>query len=389
MTELKVLVSDDEGGPLATLESELQGPALQEAGLKVHVVPVPSSMENDESPLHDEVAVLERRRIAWRAGQNHDEETTFDTADVVVVDFDHAHSGDMGSTTGEDLAYLVRSFSSAGTIVVLNQFLRTIDLTMWDPAERTSFADVNVRSDAIGSPAVWRRDAPGLSPWARIPVVDFLVRLQAASAILEPELTWGDLFGDATARAQSLPAEVRDLVGLHDANSSIWESLSCAPMGLLPKDREARFPEAVRRRFLAARLIAWFERSAIAPQSTFVDLPHLVERVFPQHVDALEPQSDWDDLPAELRAVPGRAPGRPWHRTCFWCWPECLGTQGEEGLFWPKLDAAPKVFCEDTSAFLARDQASAFESDVPGPFSTRWVAHADDGDYVPRTRLFL
>ena len=105
----------------------------------------------------EEVELLERRRRSARTGDHPDEgNSSFDDADILIVDYDLTASGEQQggpAETGERVAYLARCYSKCGTIVALNQYNVTATFDLSLIGHISSFADINISGDQISNPA--------------------------------------------------------------------------------------------------------------------------------------------------------------------------------------------------------------------------------------------
>jgi hypothetical protein len=90
----------------------------------------------------------------------------FDAADILVLDFDlFGLENTSRFTTGEEVAYLARLYSTAKIIIILNEFgINRFDLTLTEDVETK--ADLNIGSDQLCNPGLWKENAyNGFRPW--------------------------------------------------------------------------------------------------------------------------------------------------------------------------------------------------------------------------------
>lgn len=117
----------------------------------------------DPKSLSSQLRELRNRR---RGTVTSDGAQAFDRADIVFIDYDLIELTDAGTETGESAAYLARCFSTGGYIVAMNQgrLSNPFDLTLSGHPE--SFADLDIGSDQLANPGLWRDSFDGFRPWA-------------------------------------------------------------------------------------------------------------------------------------------------------------------------------------------------------------------------------
>jgi hypothetical protein len=265
-----------------------------------------------------EVSKLLLRKLAAEKGENPLAQTcALDDIDVLVIDYDLLHLDDEGSrTTGEGVARLARTFSSCGTIVVMNQFKGPqFDLGMRGHLD--SFADVNIDADLVGRAALWADLEPAdgqFDPTTWTPVPLLLRAMRDLSASLE---------------ASGLDSEIMPTIGLDEA---ALVKLSDAAYGFLSVEAEtsAQLAELTTRAFLrrslneefvasleehapkllfafaAARIGKWLDRAVLRPMDVLVDSAHLIDRlpfmIDPDKVHVADPNS-WSKAATDPEAT--------------------------------------------------------------------------------------
>lgn len=402
--ELIVIFDDEREGP-TTWKRELEGiPELQE---RFDII-TPGAED-----FHKDFEVLEtRHQDLRRTGAFSADQTCFDRAAVLIVDFDLAFLSSKESLTGERVAYLARCFSSCGLIIGLNQFgPNTFDLSLRGRIE--SFADLNIGGRHLTSFGLWVDRVAGFRPW-HWPVVPLAVdAFRRRVSALENELNSPILryleFPEEVVQAMPRSVlEFLDVGGEDPTASAFTEFVFKSGEAYRDKDADAAriaFEEGkLHPRFVAgiaaARIGKWLERVVLPGQALVVDAPHLVER-FPSLLNtggqANEDVSIWNRTASLLSPAIHTDLIAPFHVQCtdwfwrpVWFWPPMTRYEGikENADPW-SFGAPPYVFCEDTSMFVEREQAHAFVADVPSSFARRYVARITDVDYRPAVRLAL
>ena len=107
------------------------------------------------------------RQCAWhRKSPRERGACMFDDADILVLDYDLLHIDEHNARhTGESLARLARLFTTAGVVVVVNQFGGVhFDLSL--RGHLSSHADLNLDADLLDNRGLWT-DPPwdGFRPW--------------------------------------------------------------------------------------------------------------------------------------------------------------------------------------------------------------------------------
>lgn len=353
---------------------------------------------------------LEARQTAARneATNNSPVDTCpFDDADILIVDYDLLELPEQSAQrsivgeTGERLAYLARCFSKCGYIIALNQFDRspTFDLTLRGNIE--SYADLNLCSEDISNPWLWR-DTPPLTlptaseqqyrPW-HWPFVSQTARDLAAcvkwllddpSRLDQPALSLLGLDGNKRVRAHWSTGQLEHL-GSRSINGdartpfeiTARDFVEASGHGVKGKDR-APTNEAIARIF-TYRIHKWLERHVLPAQEIAIDAPHLVTRLPSTVLD----ESSLSELctrdartadqlnsnVAQHRILEG------WTSRPVWDWrtirtDECFPEVSDP--WGAKL--SPHVFLEDTSTFADRSAAKPFQASVFGPALQRYTS---------------
>lgn len=334
-----------------------------------------------------------------------------DSAALLVVDYDLTPVADrtpdpiedksalneLVGKTGEEFAYLARCFSTAAGIVVVNQRVqrRVFDLTLQQFAD--SFANLNVTSHYLASPALWTGSGGEFRPWSWPRLIDVPALVQR---------TWNliDDLGQCVLEALGLHDDEHlyaftqpqlDLLG-DDPRAATFEFLACeSEFGLNAKDRQGAVGDDAKRRIAAAAVTRWLEGQVLPGQNVLIDAPHLAQR-YPALFKAEPPDlAVWDrtadlsaqDLGLDLDVLAdARVPASAWVSRPVWSLPHFA----RHGAALPRTSNGGSemfVFCEDTSRFVNIDRATEIEIAVPTPYFQRFVEIVDGVDYTPRRRI--
>jgi hypothetical protein len=341
-----------------------------------------------------QVELLERRRRSARTGNDHDEErSSFDEADVLIVDYDLTASGDQQggpAETGERVAYLARCYSKCGTIVALNQYSVTATFDLSLIGHISSYADINLSGDQIGNPALWGRSREGFASWSW-PDLTVAPTLQR-----NREALLADRTGDSALAVLGL--DEPNISNTLTRNQLAWLSPDATPdkarvedvvrygrIGFRPSDEP--WDEEGIERVAAARLAKWLERLVLPGQNVLVDAPHLVSR-FPSLAageDLNETTRLGPHAPTGLiddRLSDHRLSQNVWLSRPAWLWPTLSEDTSIDEVRDPfRAVGASKFFTEDSSMFRDQHWCRAFAADVE-PFSRRFVTRAPRGDEI-------
>jgi hypothetical protein len=359
----------------------------------------------------DAVGALHERVKASKAGQaviRADKAEVFDGADILILDSDltpdpqadvdkssqQSVDENLVGEYGSNVARLARAYSTAGVLIVVNHIYRrrTFDLTMTRFGDLP--ADVYIAAPDLDSAGLWNGTVSGaFRPWAW----PNISKLAAPDERIRPDLALESLVLDCIG----LLASEAELI-----EGSQWERLSfdvAMPQTLTLRDvahsstfgigpiAQASAPDSQLLRVAKSAVRRWLEHVVLPAQNAFVDLPHMLQDrpwLAPSaRKDAVRLSelvaSSWEDhqeiAPAAYAEQATTLLGRA-------VWRVDQLPNRESG---DRLDSDDFVFCEDTSDFRHPSEAHEFESDILGPFRTRFVAKLAGVDYTPARRLLL
>ena len=324
----------------------------------------------------------------------------FDGADILILDYDLLHIDERNARhTGESLARLVRMCTTAGVIVVVNQFDAHFDLSL--RGHVSSHADLNIQADLLGNPGLWT-DPPwdGFRPW----------HWQTLHRAVETQRTRQQLI------AEHFNEPIADVLGMREEDHLC---LSDTTVGFIAPD--ARDLEGVRKhtfksfastlgngkrtlplldkeaacRFAASRIGKWLERQVLAPQNVLIDLPHLIQRFpFLWEEDLAKP-AIWTAAVCGDEQVKRRVPGGCWFEPAGFLsrpaiWSSRLLEQGgirDKRASFDYSRVPPLVFLEDTSAFEQLQEATQFRAGHHNGYDRRFAKCVAGKVYAPQRRL--
>lgn len=336
------------------------------------------------------IEVINRRRTSWRDGEDHIgsiESTDADQSDVIVVDYDLLRYSEKADTTGSRLAYLLRSFSTCGLIIVLNEYgSNTFDMSL-----RTSsldFADLHIGDVQIDNPGLWTVPFEGYRPW-HWPVLPN-ARASFEKCVVDVQENFDEPILEFLGLGRFIdwmPKQARDFfLGSERMETVRFNTfLKNARGGIESKDQ--LLPEYTAR-VVAARLVAFLNRLVLPEQSVLVDAPHLVSR-FPSLLgDEHQEIADWnrlcDPINEEIDQLLSdvlkehRFEKRHWLWRPAWYWPNINKDAriAEVKDPWTVKDV-DWVFCENMSRYLPTTYVDDFRADVSPPFNKRFVLRRD------------
>ena len=400
----KILIYDDEKPQTETFKKNLL------RGLKKAKLDEDFAVEIlDEDKLQDSIEALHARQTGIRDNSEFSGETTqFDDTSIFIIDYDLLKSKAGGFFTGENIAYSVRCFSTCKLIVGLNQFGRnSFDLALKGHPE--SFADLNLGSDQLDNPDLWRgtwgEARRAFRPWYWPNLSDSLgtfdKRIKEVRDNLDEPIC-GVLEFD-TDVFRLLPRAVVQFIGKGEgkvpAETTFREFVTESGNCLRPKDSTIS-DEEVLARVGAARISKWLEIFVLPEQDILVDAPHLVSR-YPSLIDGDRKKiGTWNktaqlvghyELGLNTESIePYRFKKDYWISRPVWFWDKLREHGQIKEMTEPRLTVKPNwVFCEDASRFYNRMACREFLADTSSPFTRRFAKGFKNVDYRPRVRFSL
>lgn len=389
----KILIVDDSFDYGKSIAKKLSKIAeIRARGFEVEVC--------DPQDLKPHVLVLEKRAKGGRR-EPKPETTIFDTAAILIVDYDIAKLPEYGALlTGERVAYLARCYSTCGLIVALNQFgLNIFDLRLVGHPE--SFADVNIGDQQVDVRGLWVDDWNNeLRPWHWPVLLDaFPAYERRVAALNKLEVRIFDVLKMPDDIVRTLPSSVLSWlapqVGLNRIHEVTFRNfIETSRYGMKGKDKTAEKYEI---RVAAARVSKWLERMVLPGQQILVDAPHLVTRL-PSLLKEDPLKKTLDSVcrlgTKGVAAIDSNKlkdfffAAEDWLSRPAWWWEHVRTCEDIADVKEPwKRSEIALNFCEDTSDF--RKNAKGFVADLPTPFSGRFVAKLPDVQYVPALQFSL
>ena len=358
------------------------------------------------------VGELLERQTSYRLNQpRNEEECAFDTADVLVVDYDLVFiDPKKAHHTGEEIARLARIYSRCGYIIVLNQGNRTADFDLTMRGRHRSYADLNIPAKTIKHPALWGPAEPGdFAPWVwddipailkgRLTLVAELglegrIESSVVGLLGMPDEALAELSDEAfafvnpTAETQQ---ELRDTT----ISQFLGFTTERKDVDTILRDRPERAIGLA-----IARLGKWLSRLVLGPQEILIDVPHLLQRypfvLDPAFGDVNDPRT-WNAAVLEGAA----SIAEPFRTECAFI--RSRDWIAKDSFWWPTLERHPAanklragfdfdrvpdiVFAEDISMFIPQGDATTFRAAFHNRFDRRFIAKLDHAEYGPSRRL--
>jgi hypothetical protein len=363
----------------------------------------------------DTLKALEKRRREARETKKHSKWKTniFDSASILIVDYDLLDFSREDYITGEGVAYLARCYSRCGLIIALNQFgVNSFDLTL--KSNPDSFADLNLGSDQLDNPGLWVEPWNGFRPWHWPLLPAALEAFERRVRELKGNLDRSVLgyLGFKKAVSEALPRSTREFLGSGDKPETVKfrEFVQESGKGLQRKDRAADDESLAR--IAAARVAKWLERLVVSGQEVLVDAPHLIAR-FPSLLNGQKGRIETWNKTASLKGITSlgirqrqiadfRFQKDNWVSRPVWFWKALSNLEDIEEVADPwSTETRDFVFCEDVSKFLPSEETREFVADLASPFVRRFVADHNPKalkrlgstlkkvEYVPAVRFSL
>jgi hypothetical protein len=338
-------------------------------------------------------------------GEREDAAKVFDGADVLIIDSDLTPDEEtlaqlpaedvdlvrdgLSGQVGDSVAYAARVFTSAQTIVLVNQGYsdRTFDLTMRRFA--ASIADLYVAEGDLLDPQLWKPDKPEgqYRPWAWPALINANELVQASRQAVH-DLD-APVSGILSLNTDELYAEQLDVFGDEDPTTATFRQFAASQLGLRPRDLEGIDDVAIKR-VAASVLTRWIERFLVAPQNLVADAAHLIQR-FPAVFGVEQSAKSWTEVAnssgagtpdGELGAAESPLSAFS-HRVLFDVSTVRELAKQSQAEPLPYLDV---VFAEDTSRFVPIEEAVEVLTALPGSNARRYVEEVEDIRYIPRVR---
>jgi len=341
--------------------------------------------------------LTKRQRELRKGGQDYETPSDFDSASILVFDYDLIQSDPNIAWTSENAAYLARCFSNCGIIIGVNlPGIYEFDLTLREGPD--SYADISIVSRQLDNVGLWTDRRTEFRPWYWPQLLDYLASFgervrDVRDHLDDPVLSSVGL----QEMASALPRSVIEFVSGKDPSKTTFRSfVSSSGHGLRPKDRN-RNPETISR-IAAARIAKWLERQLLTGQNVVVDAPHLAMR-FPSLLDgdnasrvALNRTTrfeDYRDVGIRHSSIEGfRLKNSHWFSRPVWLWKRMTESEKIKEISEPWEKERPKFrFCEDTSSFQDIRNCKEFVAEVDSPYDRRYVRVVKGIDYQPRVRL--
>lgn len=317
-----------------------------------------------------------------------------DETDIFIVDNDLLSEGSIVSYTGEDIAYLARSYSACKVIVAVNQFTTAKDFDLTLAGHPDSFADLHISAPHVANPGLWDSAwAPGFRPWHWPLLPDLAAKFEQRVAFVRTRLDTPLLaaFGFGPAIIEVFPREAVEFLqtsGDPIDRLTFREFVNKSGNALRPKDAPRKGSDGGSderiSRIAAARLGRWLEDYLLNAQEILVDAPHLVHR-YPSLLSGAKRRDlrTWNKTARIATATkvgvrseilkPFAFPDE-WLSRPAWRWPSVSACRDIDEVADPLIrKSAEFVFCEDISRFVPKSMARSFTASVPSTYVRRYV----------------
>lgn len=359
------------------------------------------------------LGALTKRQRSFRDGEkvvgSRDDASCLDDAAIAIIDYDlitNNESKDIYFTSGEDVCYLARCFTTCGLIVGLNQFERNpFDLNL--RGHPKSYADLNIGSAQINNEGLWGGATDGFRPWHW-------------PNLLEYQETYGDRIADVKRNLDKpiartlgmekeipfMPSQTLEFLSGDPSTVTFRQFALDSGNGLKAKDRYdvdkgLRTNDVLLARMAAARISKWIERMVFPGQDIIVDAPHVVAR-YPSllkgkrgNIESWNRTTKLADV-AKLGINHGLIKSYAfkkefWLSRPAWFWRRLVNLQDIQEVRDPWIrEPAQYVFCEDTSRFQKKTECRCFRAGLNSMYTTRYVSMGSKGvDYEPKTVWFV
>lgn len=335
--------------------------------------------------------------------------TLFDGADVAVIDnrlIDDWVEPDDPKVSAEQLADLVRTSSTARSVVVLNQY-REIDFDLRLDGRLESYADLNITEKCLECGNLWTESRPaGFRPWSW-PVMERLVDqldrrrewLMSDGRLDSPVIATLGLGDERIFRGFSRVATDFLHATLPPEQTTFRDFVMGATRSTDGKRKNDLDDDRIAK-IAASRLGKWLEHAVLGPQDLLVDIPHLLER-FPILVSDPTSLDSWN-APISWSRIEGFRSDqvsayewpmwKDWLNRPAYLWPLLQDDENLSRQMIESIDKQPPLevgFCEDMSKFLAVSETQEFVANFDSAFDRRRLSKARPEGFVygPASRL--
>lgn len=348
-----------------------------------------------------QLEIVAKREEGIRSGKKVSfDDSDFDRAAAVIVDFELPKAFEaLGNPTGERICYLLRCYSSCGTLVGVDQFI-TLGTSSFDLTLRGhpgSFADVNVTASQLTLSGLWggRSD---FRPWYWPNVIQLPARLEAATDLLRSALDrpLSEVLG-IPELIRNVSDAARDFLGSKPEDVTPRSFVQSSGNGIQGRTETAT--DEMVARISAARLMKWFERLVLPGEDVLMDGPHMAVR-YPSLLAASDRTSteSWnvtaafkphDQLGLRWEAIENhRVNDSPFLSRPSWLASNMARDKKVNEVADPfSRTPSPFVFAEDASAFFAEGECHPFKASFDSPYVRRYVKQIDGVTYTPIDNL--
>lgn len=359
-----------------------------------------------DEQFHHSLDVLHTRHREFRGtGAWDHRRIDLDEAAVFVIDYDLFDA--VPFLEADDLAYLVRCFSTCGLIIGYRYTDDSFDLTL--RGDLHPFTDSYIGGQHLGNPGLWREGGlteTDFRPWYWPSLPDYLNRFERRVEDVKQSLVdsapISRILAVPSNLLATLPRSISEFLGGDPAEITFGQFVRDSGNGLEPKDAKNVSGASISTlaRVGAARISKWLEWSVLPEQDIVVDAPHLVQRFPSLLTGELGNIATWNGTAKLSKAEelgmktdliePFRFLEEHWFSRPVWFWGSLREHEEIVEVREPwKFEKPNWVFCEDTSLFHDREDCREFVADVESPYKRRFVKYLDGIEYRPRVRFAL
>lgn len=398
MRKEKILIYDDETQIGKKYVDRLKKLELIINGFDIEIL--------DDESFSDELKTLKERQKKIREGNSWDDDLSIlDSTSIFIIDFDLINPDkQILVSSGEEVAYLTRCFSTCGLIVGLNLVRgNTFDLTL--QGNPKSFADLNISSDQLDNHGLWGGKTDGFRPWYW-PVLTkqcktFTKKVDDAKGHLDSSIC--DFLNFPKEVVEVFSRTVGEFIGNNPHETTFRDLVMKSPNGLMGKDIKAAnyLDEEMMGRIATSRISKWLERLVLPGQDILVDAPHLVMR-YPSLLKGDHTKAEtwnmtakfenFEKLDLDFETIERfRFKRDHWLSRPAWFSSQISGCQNIKEVREPWTKEETKfVFCEDSSSFYDKEECKSFIATTDSPYDRRFVRYFRDlAEYSPIKRLNL
>jgi len=316
-----------------------------------------------------------------------------DNTSIFYIDYKLLSNSSRIILTGEEVAYLVRSYSTCKVIIGMNQYSHNeFDLTLEEHPQ--SHCELNIGEEQISLDGFWDNKKWEFRPWYWPHLPSFVEKIENRIKELKNKLNHGIIdFFDLTDHYESLPLSILSYLGNDPRTITFREFVQKSGNGI--KYNDPTPSDMIISHIAAVKIGKWFEKIILPGQNFFVDIPHLAFR-YPSLISGdPEKNTNWNNL---VKGLPldeigfdykiiekDRFQFDNWLSKPVWYWEKVMKNNDilevKEPWNRKKVDYR---FCEDSSSFKPDSECIEYKIEYNSPYKLRYINKKKfDVDYKP------